>query len=252
LLWLCGNFGAGIKTKQNEEGNIVCHFLSWTEFEGKLYYLTADCLKDARGVELRKHLGNNFNKDVIGHGAIDFYWGLNGKGVHKEFTDFSSPDGLPDLLKQAFLNGEIRGLPIPYNNLAEQILCAAARKGYYKVCAAARQQYDKVCAPAWKEYDKVCAAARKEYNKVCAAARKEYNKVCAAARKEYNKVCAPARKEYDKVCAAARKEYNKVCAAARKEYDKVCAAAWKEYDKVCAAAFWKFVLKKKNRNKKWQ
>jgi hypothetical protein len=210
LLWLYGNLGVGIKTKQNKEGNTMCHFLSWTEFEGKLYYLTADCLKDARGVELRKHLGRSFNEDVIGHGAIDFYWGLNGKGVHKEFTNFSSPDRLPDLLQQAFLNGEFRRLPVPYDNLAKQILCASAWK-----------EYDKACDPAWKEYDKVRDAALKEYDKAC----------------------VPALKEYDKAC---------VPAPAWKEYDKACDAAWKEYKKACDAAFWKLVLKKKNRNEKWQ
>jgi hypothetical protein len=171
----------------------MCHFISWTEIKQetpsdspfydrkrgvKLYYITGDCLKDSRGVELRKHLGDKFDEDVVGHGAIDFYWGLNEKGKRVDFTNFSSPEGLPDKIRKDLLSGAFRGMPITSSIPAmNSTLCDAALEKCNEVCDDAFEERNRICATAcnftiseadsWKKYERVCDAALRRYNRIC-------------------------------------------------------------------------------------
>ena len=192
----------------------MCEFISWKEYHGKIYFLTADQIFNTpRGKELQAHTSR---EDWVGHGAIAFYYNLpEGELVRNcECTDFSTPDNFPEVIAAAIRNGEFRGLGTPEGLLSK---------------------------PAWAEYEKVQQAAWAEYQKVT-----------QAAWAEYQKVWQPALAEYEKVQQPASAEYLKVQQAALAEYLKVQQPALAEYQKVWQPAFWDSFAKKKNRNPNWK
>ena len=89
----------------------MCEFVSWVEHEDKLYYLTANLLNTKEGRDLKKFLGTAYAEDIKGHGAIEHYFGINGK--HHECTDFSSPNNFPAEIVKAMQAGAFRGIGIP-------------------------------------------------------------------------------------------------------------------------------------------
>ena len=154
----------------------MCEWVSWIEYKNELYFLTASDLRTKEGRALRLYLGPQFSNDIKGHGAIDRYYGLKGKGTHKECTDFSTPSNFPPAIVNAIKKGHFCGI-----GLAESLLTAEASAEYEKVEYAAWAEYEKVRAPAWAEYEKVRDEAWAEYEKVRASALAEYEKVRAAA-----------------------------------------------------------------------
>jgi hypothetical protein len=203
----------------------MCEFISWKEYHGKIYFLTADQIFNTpRGKELQAHTSR---EDWVGHGAIAFYYNLpEGELVRNcECTDFSTPDNFPEVIAAAIRNGEFRGLGTPEGLLSKP----------------AWAEYEKVRQPAWAEYEKVQQPALAEYEKVQQAALAEYEKVQQAAWAEYEKVQQPALAEYLKVRQAAWAEYL-----------KVRQPALAEYQKVQQPAFWDSFAKKKNRNPNWK
>ena len=154
----------------------MCDFISWIEHQGDIYFLTNQELNTKEGRELKEYLGTAFYDDIKGHGAIDRYWGLKGKGVHKECTDFSTPDNFPPVIVEAIKKGLFEGI-----GAAEGILTPTAWAEYKKVQQPAMAEYEKVQQPAWAEYEKVEQAAWAEYEKAIQAAMAEYKKVQQAA-----------------------------------------------------------------------
>ena len=108
----------------------MCHFISWIEYKDDIYFLTAADLNSKEGRELRAYLGDQFEDDIIGHGAIDRYWNLGGKGCHKECSDFSKPSNFPKLIQEAIKAGSFRGIGV-----AEGLLTAPAWKAYQEAKA---------------------------------------------------------------------------------------------------------------------
>jgi vacuolar-type H+-ATPase subunit H len=205
----------------------MCDFVSWIECADKTgkihrFWLTADLIYyTKRGRELKKYC--QISQDLIGHGAIEHYYGIKGK--HCECTDFSDPKNFPDEIVADIKAGKMRGMGLP-----RQMLTNKTRGEYNKVCDEARAEYNKVCDEALGEYEKI-------RNK----ARAQCKKICNAARGEYEKICDKARDEFDKICDAARGECNKVCNAARGECDKIC-----------QQTFWDLFADPKNRIKVWK
>ena len=158
----------------------MCEFISWKEFDGgDVLFLTAkDIYETKRGRELREHSGSK--DDLTGHGSIDFYYDLKGKGKNKECIDFSSPDNFPQAIVKAIKAGEFRGLGI-----AKDLLKAPAWAEYRKRESLALAKYQKREAPAWAKYGKVRDA---EYRKVKDSAWAKYEKVRATAWAECEKV----------------------------------------------------------------
>mgnify|MGYP001569069137 FL=1 len=161
----------------------MCEFISWKEFdEGVVLFLTArDMYHTQRGKELQVFSGSQ--DDLIGHGAIDFFFDLKSKGKDKECTDFSTPDNFPPAIVKAIKAGEFRGLGV-----AKELLIPLAWA-----------KYEKVKTSAWMEYEKVRVSAMAEYEKVKDLAQVEHEKVEALAWAEYEKVKTPAQEEYEKV-----------------------------------------------------
>jgi hypothetical protein len=225
----------------------MCEFISWIEHNNDIYFLTSRELQTKEGRELKKYLDAQYYEDIKGHGAIDKYYGLKGKGTHKECDDFSTPNNFPGAIVQTIKTGKFEGVGI-----AKGILTQSAYAEYEKVRQAAEAEYEKVRQAAYAEYEKVRQSAYAEYEKVRQAAEAEYQKVRHAAYAEYEKVRQAAYAEYEKVRQPAEAEYQKVRQAAEAEYQKVCQAAYAEYQKVCQAKFWMLVKNPDNRVKTWK
>ena len=170
----------------------MCEFISWIEKDGKNYFLTSADLASKRGIELREHCGDD--DDLVGHGALRWFYGGFEGGVQRECTDFSTPLNFPAEIVEAIKAGKFRGMGCPVGLLND----------------AARAERDKIVDAARAEFDKIVDAARAEYNKIVNAARAERDKIVDPARAERDKIVDPARAEFDKIVDPARAEYDKV------------------------------------------
>ena len=154
----------------------MCDFVSWVE-KGrgktkKYLYLNNALIKSERGKELLKGLPQD---DLIGHGAICLFYGLEqDEGKNKECLDFSSPNNFPEVIAKAIKNGEFRGLGTPAG-----LLTATALKAYQEAIAPAEKAYQEAKAPAWKAYEKATATAWKAYQEATATALKAYQEAKA-------------------------------------------------------------------------
>ena len=105
----------------------MCEFVSWIASGDRVYFLTKKDFATKRGMELRKYLGTRFTEDIMGHGAIRFFFELpNNKGRNEECTDFSDPSNFPLDIQDAIKNGQFEGIGI-----AEGILTVSSLKRYY-------------------------------------------------------------------------------------------------------------------------
>ena len=165
----------------------MCEFISWkevTDKDGKvhLFYLTAnDIWNTKRGKELIKYCQNS--DDLVGHGAIDYYYQLNGKGVSKECIDFATPDNFPKEIVKDIKRGAFRGMGIHSALLTQQ----------------AWVEYRKIRQPAWVEYGKIRRQAWVEYRKIRQPAWAKYEKIRQPAWAKYEKIRQQAWVEYDKI-----------------------------------------------------
>jgi F0F1-type ATP synthase membrane subunit b/b' len=236
----------------------MCHFVSWIEYKGKVYYLNDDRLNDRRGKELRDY--ETDPDEWRGHGSILWYYGLKrAETVQQECSDFSDPANFPPEIVEDIKEGKFRSFGI-----CPEILAGLAREEYQKIVDRAREEYEKITGPAWKEYWKITGPAWEEYEKIVDLAREEYEKIVDRARAEYYKILNPARAEYEKIVDRAREEYEKIVDLAREEYqnimgtvaregyEKIVDLAWAEYEKVKSQTFWPLASKPENRIEAWR
>src|SRR5574343_70819 len=153
-----------------KKGISMCEFISWIEKDNKAYYLTSSDLASKRGKQLIKH--TKAKEDLVGHGAIRWFYGEFEEGIEKECTDFRSPNNFPKEIVEDIKSGKFKGMGI-----CKETLTKSAYKEYVKIEQTAYEEYMKVKQPAFKEYMKVKQAAYKEYEKVTQTAFKEYMKV---------------------------------------------------------------------------
>ena len=204
----------------------MCDFISWIEYKGDVLFLTKKELETNRGRALQKHLGSQFENDVKGHGAIEWYYNLEpNSGTHKECTDFSSPDNFPNPIVSALKKGVFCGIEI-----SEQLLTQPALAKYEEIEQTARAEYEEIKQPAWAEYVKIRQPAWAEYVK---------NRQTAWA-------------EYEKNRQTAGAEYEKIEQTAWDEYVKIEQPAGAEYEKIRQTAFWKLFMSTKNRVPAWR
>ena len=222
----------------------MCEFVSWIEKDGKNYFLTSADLASKRGIELREHCGDD--DDLVGHGALRWFYGGFEGGVQRECTDFSTPLNFPAEIVEAIKAGKFRGMGCPVGLLND-----AAWAECVKIVDPARAERDKIVNAAWAEFDKIVDPARAEFDKVVDPARAEYDKVRYAARAEFDKIVNAARAERDKIVDPARAEFDKIVDPARAEYDKVRYAARAEYNKIVDKTFWDLFMIIENRNPAW-
>ena len=150
----------------------MCHFISWIDLEGQLYYLTSKELRSKRGKALKKYLGSAYAEDVVGHGAIDWFFDLKGRGVHKECTDFSSPDNFPDEIVRAIKSGAFKSMGV-----CPEILNLSAWAEHEEIKQPAWAEYEKIVKSAWAECEKIEQSAWAECEKIEQSALAEYWKI---------------------------------------------------------------------------
>ena len=150
----------------------MCHFISWIDLEGQLYYLTSKELRSKRGRELKEYLGSAYAEDVVGHGAIDWYFDLKGRGVHKECMVFSSPANFPDEIVKAIKSGAFKGMGV-----CPEILNESAKADYEKIRQSAWADYEKIEQSAWADYEKIRQSAQADYEKIEQSAWADYQKI---------------------------------------------------------------------------
>jgi len=119
----------------------MCDFVSWIEYKDTLYYLTKECLRDKRATYIDM-------ADISGHGAIEIFYDLQNRGIHKECTDFSSPKNFPQEIADAIKNVKFRGIGLDVRLLNQQG-CAK----YYNIEQPAYDKYEKIRQAAYDKYE---------------------------------------------------------------------------------------------------
>ena len=130
----------------------MCEFVSWIEKDGKCYFLTAADLASKRGKQLIKHCKND--DDLVGHGAIRWFYGEFKGGKDRECTDFSSPNNFPREIVTAMLEGKFRGMGSPL-----AVLNRTALAKYEEIRRTARAKYKEIKQTAWAKYKEIEQAA---------------------------------------------------------------------------------------------
>ena len=202
----------------------MCEFMSWIEYQGKIYFLDDNKLNTKEGRELLQYLGDRKYEDIPGHGAIlHYYPELKHKGKDKECTDFSTPDNFPSKIVEAIK----KGLFVNFG-ACPQILTASALDLFL------RSETGKIYAELEK--------ARAELEKAC----DEWYKT----RAEWEKTLAEGKKTLAEL-KKARAEWKKADAEWEKASDEWynTRAEWERADK---SYFWQLARIKKNRIKLWQ
>jgi len=216
----------------------MCDLFSWIDLDGKIYFLDDNKLNTKEGRELLKLLMPMFEDDLLGHGAIRYYYPeLKERGKDYEYTDFSSPDNFPDEIVEAIKSGIFRNFGV-----CPEILTESASGKYEKIRQPAREEYEKIVQPAWEKYNERTQPAWEKYEKIVQPAKKEYEKIRQPAFKEYEKIRQPAFENYEKrvqfTCKkTAWEEYEKVVQPVREEYEKIRNTLWEKYDKIRLPAF---------------
>ena len=221
----------------------MCQFISWIEYENKNYFLTDKDLESKEGKSLIEFLGNNFQEDIKGHGAIRTYFnGGNqelGKklqwGKEKENTDLSSPDNFPPEIVLSIKEGQMSRIGASLDLLNDK-----GKEEYNKIKDQALAEYKKITDPAWAECKKITDPAWAECKKIT-----------DQAWAECKKITDPALAEYKKIKDQAWAEYKKITDPAWAECKKITDPALAEYKKIKDQAFWKIFSQKKYRNPLW-
>ena len=87
----------------------MCEFISWKEINGQVLFLTYDDIYNTK--EGKRLQAYTVSADFFGHGAIDYYYDIEGsKGTNKECTKFSSPKNFPAVIADAIKAGKMAGL----------------------------------------------------------------------------------------------------------------------------------------------
>lgn len=226
----------------------MCQYLSWIEINDTFYYLTKKELNSKRGLELKAYLSDKYYEDVIGHGAIDWYFDLGEKGKNWECFDFSSPSNFPKEIAEAIKNCEFSigtgGGLLTSSAYAEfQKIVTVANEEYWKIVGAANTKFQTIVDAADTECDKIAYAAHEEYLNVDAGD-KEYYKVVTAAKEKYYKVVTAADTRRWKIADAADTRRWKIVNAAKAER--------KEAINTANIKFWELFSVLENRTEAWR
>jgi len=189
----------------------MCHFVSWVEKRGKVYFLTGDQLFSEKGQDwIQEH--HISLDDLNGHGTIRLWYGIDaGDGIDKECVDFTTPGNFPAKIQDAIKKGLMRGLGV-----SDTLLTQASFTEYEKRERVAFDEYEKKTQPALAEYDKRERVAFDEYEKIRQWA-----------------------------------DYEKTRQTALADYKKIEQPTWDDYEKIKQTAFWDLFTIPENRNPVW-
>jgi hypothetical protein len=148
----------------------MCDFISWIELDGVNYFITSKQLRSKRGKELKDYLGSKYSDDVKGHGAINWFFDLKGKGIHRERTNFSNPKNFPNEIIELIKSGGFKGIGV-----CEEILTDETWKKYEEIRQSAWKKYQEIEHPAYEKYEEIRQSAREKYLEIQQPALKEYH-----------------------------------------------------------------------------
>ena len=147
----------------------MCDFVSWIEYDGRLYYLTKKALGDKKGKAIYKDIKD----DICGHGAIRRYYDIpDGKGSNLERTNFLTSDNFPVEIAKTIKNGMFRGIGLNLDLLNKQGI-----REYEQIEQPAWAEYKRIKQPAWAEYDRIEQPAWAEYKRIEQPAWAEYDSI---------------------------------------------------------------------------
>jgi len=225
----------------------MCDLFSWKESKGKVYFLCDKQIKTKKGAKLFEEI----KEDIIGHGAIQAYYKV--EGINKEKNVYTDTYMLPKQIVKEFKAGNFKQILKYYDfNELINILTPTAQEEYNKITQSAWEEYNKIKQPALEEYNKITQPALEKYLKIEQSAQKEYLKIIQPAQKEYNKIEQSAWEKYLKIIQPAQEEYNKIEQSACKEYLKIKQPAKEEYNKIKQSAFWELFDNINNRIECWR
>jgi len=190
----------------------MCSFVSWIEYKNNIIYLNDDCLRDKKGRELKKHLGENFQDDIKGYGAIRWYFDLkDNKGVNEESESINTKD-YPEQIVEDIKNCKMT--LIGYNF---RFLTDSALKDYLAIKNIASKSYLAIKKSAWKDFIDIKKSVYKDY-----------------------------------LVIKKLKYFIDIKKSAYKDYSAIENSAYKDYLAIKNSAFWDLFKIKKNRIKQWQ
>jgi len=203
----------------------MCSFVSWIEYKNNIIYLNDDCLKEKKGRELKKHLGENYYSDVKGHEAIRWYFDMNNyQGTNKESESINPKDYPEKIVK------DIKNCKMTLIGYSLRFLTDFALKDCLAIIDFAYKDYEAIKNPAWKDYLTIKNSAEKKYLAIRNSAWKDYLAIRNSAWKNYLTI------------------ENFAC----KDYLAIEKSAYEKYLIIINPVFWKLFKIKKNRIKQWQ
>jgi len=164
----------------------MCEFISWIETNKGNIYLTKEDLKGKRFREYKEY-NKEWKRDIIGHGAIRYFYGEDIKGIEKECVDFSNSNNFPKDIVRDIKKGLFEGLGI-----CKGILNKKGAREYEKIKQPALEKYEKIKQPALEKYEKIIQSALEKYEKIIQSALEKYEKIEQPALEKYEKIKQPA------------------------------------------------------------
>ena len=131
----------------------MCKLASWVEVDIKdkkvIYFLDKNKLRGKEGNELKKYLGSKYDNDVVGHGAIRYYYPeLKGIGKDREVNDFSNPKRFPKIIADSIKAGDFDCF---FDSRLVNMLNDKGREEYLKIEQPAYEEYLKtIRSTFWK------------------------------------------------------------------------------------------------------
>ena len=160
----------------------MCQPISWIEKQGHIFFLTSKDLRGKVFAEFKKY-NSGWSEDMVGHGAIEYFYPESKGGSNFEVNDLRKPSAFPKEIVNAMKQGLFRGLFTD-----EGLLLKRAHAEYQKIKQGAYAEYQKIKQGAYAEYEKIRQGASAEYDKIRQGAWNEYKKIEQGASAEYQKI----------------------------------------------------------------
>ena len=87
----------------------MCQPISWIEKRGRIFFLTSKDLRGKTFVEFKKY-NSGWIEDIVGHGAIEYFYPESKGGTNFEVNDLTKPSTFPEEIINAMKQGLFRGL----------------------------------------------------------------------------------------------------------------------------------------------
>lgn len=234
----------------------MCHLASWVEVETKtkkvVYFLDKDKLRGKKYNELKKYLDDRYDEDIIGHGAIRYYFEelIKGYGKDRECTNFNTPKNFPKEIVDSIKSG---GFDCFFSYCLLGMLNIKGKKKYEKIIQPARNKFEEIMHLTIKNHKNIEQPAFKEYQEIQQSAWKQYNQIYHQPNwRQSPKIKQSALEQYKEIEQPAFKKYQEIRQSGWEKTKKIKQSASKKYKETIKTIFWAIFKDKKNRLKVWR